>query len=114
MAKWSEKESTPAWSRNNVNTPGTFVLGTPLGLRKGKMKNNSEKIDKVCGDSKLTELKNVWKKEREEEKVSFAEVVKKQIHDKTKDTVIQVIKEKEDLMRDAVDRKKCMVIVRSS
>ena len=37
-------------------------------------------------------------------------MLKKQIQDKTKDTVIQIMKEKEDLVRDTVDRKKCMVI----
>ena len=58
----------------------------------------------------MIELKSVWKKEREEENSSFAEVIKKQIQDKTKDTVNQIIKEKEDLVRDTVDRKKCMVI----
>ena len=37
-----------------------------------------------------------------------------QIQDKTKDTIIQIIKEKEDLMRDTVDRKKCIEIYVSS
>ena len=37
------------------------------------------------------------------------EVLKRQIQDKSKDTVIQIIKEREDLVRDTVDRKKCMV-----
>ena len=64
----------------------------------------------MCSNSKLDELKNVCKKEREEEKVSFAEIIKKQIQDKTKDTVIQIIKEKKNLVRDTVDRKKCFVI----
>ena len=36
--------------------------------------------------------------------------MKQQIQEKTKDTVIQVIKEKENLVRDTVDKKKCMVI----
>lgn len=58
----------------------------------------------------LEEMRNAWKKEQEEEQVKFSEVVKKQILEKTKDTVIQVIKEKEVLVRDTVDKKKCMVI----
>ena len=53
----------------------------------------------------LMELKNVWKKEREKENISFAEASKRQIKDKTKDTVIQVIKEKEGLVRDMADKK---------
>ena len=47
--------------------------------------------------------------EREKEKISFADIIKKQVPDKTKDTVIQIIK-KENLVRDTVDRKKCVVI----
>ena len=49
------------------------------------------------------------RKKREEEKISFAEMIMKQIQDMTKDTVTQT-KEKEDLVRDTVDRRKCMVI----
>lgn len=56
------------------------------------------------------ELRNAWKKEQEDDKVKFAEVVKRQIQEKTKDTVIQVIKEKEELVRNTVDKKKCLVI----
>ena len=50
------------------------------------------------------------REKRKEENICFAEVIKKQIQDKTKDTVIPMIKEKENLVRDTVDRKKCMVI----
>ena len=62
---------------------------------KEKVMDDSEKNEQVCSDSKLAEVKNVWKKEREEEKARFAEIINKQ--DNTKDTVIQIIKEKEIL-----------------
>ena len=72
------------------------------------------KVEAVKGvtvsETKLEEMRKAWKKEQEEEKVNFAEVVKQQIQEKTKDAVIKVIKEKEDLVRDAVDKKKCLVI----
>ena len=56
-------------------------------------------------------IKEHMEKEKEGGKCySFAWVLKKQIQDKTKDTVFQVIKEKEDLIRDTVYRKKCMLI----
>ena len=88
---------------------GTYEL--QLEDPKEKVKDDLENIDKAFSENKLKELKSVWKKEREEENISFAEVIKKQIQDKTKDTVIQIVKEKEeDLVRDTVDRKKCMVI----
>ena len=74
------------------------------------MEHDSEKINKVCSETKLMELKNIWLNEREEENISFAEVINKQIQDKTKDTVIQIIMEKENLVRDTVNRKKCMVL----
>ena len=85
---------------------------TLQGLEK-RVEDNSENREKEEGvmyGAQLQELRNVWKKEQEEEKVSFSEVVKKQIQEKTKDVVIQVIKEKEDLVRDTVDKKKCLVI----
>ena len=53
------------------------------------------------------EIQNAWRREQEEVKVTFTEVVKQE---KTKDTVIQVIKEKEKLVHDTVDRNKCIVI----
>ena len=74
------------------------------------MRDDSVKIDQVCSDTKLTELQNGWKKEREEEKISFAEIIKKQVQYKTKDTVIQKNKEKENLVKDIEDRQKCMVL----
>ena len=75
----------------------------------GEVNIKEQKLEAV-GESKLEEWKKTWEKKQENEKVIFAEVVKKQIQEKTKDTVIQVIKEKEELVRDTVDKKKCMVI----
>ncbi|MPC94216.1 hypothetical protein E2C01_089373 [Portunus trituberculatus] len=57
------------------------------------------------GDNKLKELRNEWKQDQEEEKVKFSEVVRRQIQN-MKDAVIEVIKEKEDWVQDAVDKKK--------
>ena len=65
---------------------------------KEKVKDDLENIDKAFSENKLKELKSVWKKEREEENISFAEVIKKEIQDKTKDTVIQIVKEKEEYL----------------
>ncbi|MPC78915.1 hypothetical protein E2C01_073422 [Portunus trituberculatus] len=61
------------------------------------------------GDNKLNELQNEWKQEQEEEKVKFSEFVKRQIQE-NKVSVIEVIKEKEDLVSDAVDKKKNFVV----
>ena len=67
-------------------------------------------LEGAVSETKLEEWSKTWEKKQENEKVIFAEVVKRQIQEKTKDTVIQVIKEKEELVRDTVDKKKCMVI----
>ncbi len=81
---------------------------TLQGLQ-GKVEDSAGKVEDAVCETKLEELRNAWKKEHEDEKVSFTEVVKKQIQEKTKDRVIQVIKEKEVLVRDTVEKKKCMV-----
>ena len=50
------------------------------------------------------------KRRKKVEEVKFKEVMERQIQEKTKDTVIKVIKEKEGLVRDTVDRKKSIII----
>ncbi|MPC69679.1 hypothetical protein E2C01_063909 [Portunus trituberculatus] len=59
--------------------------------------NTSMDTGKGISEIKLEEWKKVWKKEQDEEKVNSAEVVKQQI--RAKKTVIQVIREKEELVR---------------
>ncbi|MPC45169.1 hypothetical protein E2C01_038859 [Portunus trituberculatus] len=49
--------------------------------------NTNVETGKGIGKTKLEEWRKVWK-EQEEEKVNFTEVVKQQIREKTKDTVI--------------------------
>ncbi|MPC57720.1 hypothetical protein E2C01_051707 [Portunus trituberculatus] len=63
------------------------------------------------GENKLKELRNEWKQEQEEEKVKFSEIVKRQIQENTKVAVIEIIKEKEDLVGDTVDKKKSFMIL---
>ena len=74
------------------------------------VKNSPRELKREIEENKMVELRNEWKKEQEEEKIKFTEVVRRQIQEKTKDTVIQVIKEKEELVRDTVDKRKCLVI----
>jgi len=66
-------------------------------------------------DENMREIKNVqkeWSREKDEVKVSFREIIESQKHDKENLTkaVIKVIKEKENIVRDTVDKKKCVVI----
>ena len=73
------------------------------------------KLDECAGQSegvmevKFEELKNVWKQEKEEEQISFKKVMEKQIQEKTKDTMVQVIKEKEGLVCDTVEKKSLII-----
>ncbi|MPC71592.1 hypothetical protein E2C01_065874 [Portunus trituberculatus] len=58
------------------------------------------------GDNKVKELRNEWKQKQEEEKVKLSEMVRRQIQENMKVAVIEVIEEKENLVQDAVDKKK--------
>ncbi|MPC12741.1 hypothetical protein E2C01_005445 [Portunus trituberculatus] len=69
----------------------------------------TDRVEGGLGD-KLKELRIEWRHEQEEEKVKFSEVVRRQIQENTKVAVIEAIKEKEDLVPDAVDKKKSFVI----
>ena len=75
-----------------------------------RVNNIPEKKGGNINEDQLQKLRNDWKKEHEKQKVSFKEIMDQQVKDKTKETVIQVIKEKDNLVRDAVDKKKCIVI----
>ena len=75
-----------------------------------KVESNQEKVHGAITTDNLKELRNDWKKECVAEKVSFNEIVKQQIQDKTTDTVIKIIKEKSDFVRDTADKKKCLII----
>lgn len=80
-----------------------------LEIVKEKLQSNSKKADGAVREGKLQELMTE-KKESERQKASFKDIVKQQSHDNMKQAVIKVIKEKEELVRDAVD-KKCIVIL---
>ena len=57
----------------------------------------------------LQREQNQWKREQEEEKESFKEIIKSQQKEMTQ-TVVKVIKKNENLIRDTVDRKKCVMV----
>ena len=85
------------------------VYETALEKVREKVESKVEEGDRKISETQLQEIKKAWK-QGQEEKVNFAEVVKQQIQEKTKDAVIQVIKEKQELVRDTVDKKKCMIV----
>ncbi len=45
------------------------------------------------------------------DKMSFIEIVQKQIEEKKKDSVIKVIKEKEAMVKDTVEKKECVIML---
>ena len=45
-----------------------------------KFQSNVEKEGAAVSETKLEEIKDAWKKQHEEEKVSFGEVIRRQVH----------------------------------
>ena len=87
-----------------------------IGYEKA-LKEVNEKItigNAMGGEDKVEELKNAWRVERKTENESFREMmnkeIKEQLQEKTREEVVKVIKEKQNLVRDTVEKKKCMVI----
>ncbi len=54
----------------------------------------------------------IWRKEKEEEKVNFTEIKEAQKKEKTdlSKEIVKVIKQKESMVRDTVNKKKCIFI----
>ena len=71
---------------------------------------NKKKDQDGIDEGKINEIKNTWKIEQQQEQITFREVLHKQLEDQTKETVVKVIKEKPDLVRDTVEKKKCVVV----
>lgn len=62
----------------------------------------------------IKETQKVWKEEQEKENISFKRIVEQQVKAKDEEItekVIKVIKEKPDMVRDTVERKKSVVVV---
>ncbi|MPC76787.1 hypothetical protein E2C01_071219 [Portunus trituberculatus] len=101
-----KKEIQEIKKQNEVLKTTCQNYESSLKSLQAKVQNRiTDRAEGGLGDNKLKELRNEWKQEQEEEKVKYSEVVRKQIQN-TKVAVIEVIKEKEDLVRDAVDKKK--------
>ena len=77
-----------------------------------KIKEMGGKVEESKSEMKEAkmEVKGVWKEERRREEVSFREVMEKQLEQKAKNTVISVIRQNENLVRDSVERKKSVII----
>ena len=60
-------------------------------------------------EERVTEWNNRWKEEREENKIEFREIMEEQFRQKAADEVIRVIKEKGNIVRDTVDKNRCLM-----
>ena len=58
----------------------------------------------------LDEKQSVWRKEQEEEQECFRKIMENQIKEDVTKTVVKIIKEKGDLVRNTVDKKKCIIV----
>ena len=80
-------------------------LKSVLQAHEIKVGNNEENVKQLDARQK------VWRKEQEEEKVNFKKVMENQIKEENiSKAVVRVIKEKQGLVRDTVEKKKCVVV----
>ncbi|XP_076032713.1 uncharacterized protein LOC143020304 isoform X2 [Oratosquilla oratoria] len=80
-------------------------------LREVKVENEElKKNSKENRETIAKESKN-WKKTQEGNKVSFTDIVKQQLKEHTEDSVIKVMRQKENIVRDLADKKKCIIIL---
>ena len=70
----------------------------------GKVKESAE------GIKKIEEKQKEWKIESETVKESFRDIVSEQMKEKARDSLVKVIKENGNLVRETVDKKKCVLI----
>ena len=76
------------------------------------MENDAEKFDEG-NRVQIDGIEKYMEERKGGEIVHFVEILKREIQSKTRNKVIQVIKEKEDLVRNTLDRNRCIVIIRS-
>ena len=101
-----EKRSGDLENENAVLRAHCFEL-------KEKLKENQESVKEQEGKVKeIKEEHKEWRKEKEEEKISFKEIMESQNREKNDLTkeIVKVIKQKESVLRDTVDKKKCVII----
>ena len=82
------------------------VLEEKLKDNEKSVKANAEKVKEMKGEHAE------WKKEHQENRVNFREIIETQRHEKENlaKEVVKVIKEKENIVRETVDKKKCVMI----
>ena len=88
------------------------VLESENTTLRQKLKEEKEKTPKI-EEGKIQELRNTWKEEQKIEQESFRDILKKQLEQYAEETVIKVIKQKQGLVRDTVEKKKMCSNVRS-
>ena len=59
----------------------------------------------------LTEQRNCWLQEKNQNKIEFKEIVKQQMKEQSQETIVKVMREKENIVRDLADKKKCIIIL---
>ncbi|MPC32819.1 hypothetical protein E2C01_026150 [Portunus trituberculatus] len=72
-----------------------------------KMEDNEDQVKKI------SEKQNRWKMDQDQRRVSFKKIIEESAKEREQEvakTVVNVIKEKENLVRDTVEKKKCIVI----
>lgn len=82
-------------------------LAAKMTLNEKKTNDCEEKV------KELNVIQEIWKKEKEEEKIDFRKIVEEQnavSKSELSKEVVRVIKEKQEIVRDAVEKKKTVVV----
>ena len=99
-----EKKQEIIHAENTLLKKDCEELKEKLGTNEKKVQVNDVKVEQ------LNDRHNEWKKEQEQDQVNFKTIMDKQFQEKENEvakTVIKVIKEKPDLVRDTVEKKMC-------
>ena len=105
-----KKELRKAYMMNNELQEENNTLRKQLQMEATEVKKWKEEVKNTVKEVK--EHKNVWSKVQKENEESFRKILDSQqkAKDEMKNKVVSVIKEKEKLVRDTVDKVKCVVI----
>lgn len=102
-----EKSQDAIKAQNVILKNECDELKKKLSTNEKIAEGNKDRVDK------LTERQEVWKVQQEKEQVNLKEIMENQIKQKeevVEKTVLKIIKEKPNVVRDSVEKKKCVVV----
>ncbi|XP_076047896.1 uncharacterized protein LOC143029210 [Oratosquilla oratoria] len=80
-------------------------------LKEVKEENEELKRNTKENQEAIAKEAKSWKTTQEDNKVAFTDIIKQQMKEQTEDSVIKVIRQKENIVRNLADKKKCIIIL---